>query len=148
MTSTPRSMRPLLLGRRGCCARYGQQRLQLVRPQVRLRGKRREPVAGSAAGPRTAGHLGLRPPCRQPGGLGGAQAAAGSGHHACRARATDAYPKIGKALEGIDGVVINGRAEALGSYDVTYKGQSFLVRVQDSNGGSRLLALEPRWPRS
>lgn len=57
--------------------------------------------------------------------------------------ATDAYPKIGAALEGIDGVVINGRAEALGSYDVTYQGQSFLVRVQDSMGGSRLIALSP-----
>lgn len=55
--------------------------------------------------------------------------------------ATDAYPRVGKALEGIEGVVINGRAEALGSYDVTYQGQSFLVRVQDSNGGSRLMAL-------
>jgi hypothetical protein len=55
--------------------------------------------------------------------------------------ATDAYPRIGAALEGIEGVVINGRAEALGSYDVTYKGESFLIRVQDSAGGSRLMAL-------
>lgn len=54
------------------------------------------------------------------------------------------YPKIGAALEGINGVVINGRAEALGSFDVTYQGQSFLVRVQDSsNGGSRLISLSP-----
>lgn len=57
--------------------------------------------------------------------------------------ATDAYPKIGAALEGIEGVVINGRAEALGSYDVTYQGQNFLVRVQDSADGSRLMALSP-----
>lgn len=56
--------------------------------------------------------------------------------------ATVAYPKIGQALDGISGVVINGRAEALGSYDVTYQGQSFLVRVLDaSSGGSRLIAL-------
>ena len=53
------------------------------------------------------------------------------------------YPRIGAALEGINGVVINGRAEALGSFDVTYQGQSFLVRVQDGNGGSRLMALSP-----
>jgi uncharacterized lipoprotein len=58
--------------------------------------------------------------------------------------ASDAYPKIGAALEGIAGVVINGRAEALGSYDVSYQGQNFLVRVQDSaSGGSRLMALSP-----
>lgn len=55
--------------------------------------------------------------------------------------ATEAYPRIGAALEGIEGVVINGRAEALGSYDVTYKGQSFLIRAQDSAGGTRLMAL-------
>lgn len=53
------------------------------------------------------------------------------------------YPKIGAALEAIEGVVINGRAEALGSFDVSYQGQSFLIRVQDSAGASRLLALSP-----
>ena len=57
--------------------------------------------------------------------------------------AADNYPKIGAALEGINGVVINGRTEALGSFDVTYQGQSFLVRVQDSSTGSRLIALSP-----
>lgn len=57
--------------------------------------------------------------------------------------ATDAYPKIGQALEGIAGVTINGRAEALSSYDVSYQGQNFLVRVLDSSGGSRLIALSP-----
>ena len=55
--------------------------------------------------------------------------------------ASDLYPKIGAALEAIAGVTINGRAEALGSYDVNYQGQNFLVRAQDSQGGSRLLAL-------
>ena len=55
--------------------------------------------------------------------------------------ATDVYPKVGAALESIEGVKINGRAEALGSYDVSYQGQDFLIRVQDSNGGSRLMAL-------
>lgn len=57
--------------------------------------------------------------------------------------AAENYPKIGAALEGINGAVINGRTEALGSYDVTYQGQSFLIRVQDGNAGSRLLALSP-----
>ena len=51
------------------------------------------------------------------------------------------YPKIGAALEGISGVTINGRAEALSSYDVSYQGQNFLIRAQDSQGGSRLMAL-------
>jgi hypothetical protein len=55
--------------------------------------------------------------------------------------AADAYPKIGDALAATPGVVVNGRAEALSSYDVTYKGESFLLRVLDSTGGSRLVAL-------
>lgn len=55
--------------------------------------------------------------------------------------ATTAYPRIATALESIPGVVIKGRAEALGSFDVTYQGESFLVRVQDRAGGSRVLAL-------
>ena len=57
--------------------------------------------------------------------------------------ATTNYPRIGAALESIEGVVINGRAEALGSFDVTYQGQSFLIRVQDSASASRLIALSP-----
>ena len=57
--------------------------------------------------------------------------------------ATTNYPRVGAALEGIEGVVINGRAEALGSFDVTYQGESFLVRVQDSAGASRMIALSP-----
>jgi uncharacterized lipoprotein len=53
------------------------------------------------------------------------------------------FPRIGAALEGIEGVVINGRAEALGSFDVSYQGESFLIRVQDNAGASRLIALSP-----
>ena len=55
--------------------------------------------------------------------------------------ASEAYPKVGEALAGIPGVVVNGRAEALNSYDVSYKGENFLVRVLDATGGSRLVAL-------
>jgi uncharacterized lipoprotein len=57
--------------------------------------------------------------------------------------AAEAYPKIGDALATIPGVVVDGRAEALSSYDVTYKGESFLIRVLDASGGSRLVALSP-----
>jgi hypothetical protein len=57
--------------------------------------------------------------------------------------AAEAFPKIGEILSTTPGVVVNGRAEALGSYDVTYKGESFLLRVLDSTGGSRLVALSP-----
>jgi len=141
MTSTPRLMRPLLLGAvvvalasasSGCSwfshksdyQKSAENRSLEVPPDLDL--------------PNTSAATALPPAA----GLGGAQAAAGPAVTLAES-ATDAYPKIGKALEGIEGVVINGRAEALGSYDVTYKGQSFLIRVQDSTGGSRLLALSP-----
>jgi hypothetical protein len=57
--------------------------------------------------------------------------------------ASEAYPKIGDILNTTPGVTVNGRAEALSSYDVTYKGESFLLRVLDATGGSRLVALSP-----
>jgi len=57
--------------------------------------------------------------------------------------AADAYPKIGELLAATPGVTVNGKAEALSSYDVTYKGESFLLRVLDATGGSRLVALSP-----
>lgn len=57
--------------------------------------------------------------------------------------AAEAYPKVGEVLASVPGVVVNGRAEALSSYDVSYKGESFLVRVLDATGGSRLVALSP-----
>jgi hypothetical protein len=55
--------------------------------------------------------------------------------------ASEAYPKVGEILAATPGVVVNGKAEALSSYDVTYKGESFLLRVLDASGGSRLAAL-------
>ena len=55
--------------------------------------------------------------------------------------ASEAYPKVGEILAATPGVTINGKAEALSSYDVTYKGESFLLRVLDATGGSRLVAL-------
>ena len=57
--------------------------------------------------------------------------------------APEAYPKVGEALASIPGVVVNGRTDTLSSYDVTYTGESFLVRVLDATGGSRLVALSP-----
>lgn len=57
--------------------------------------------------------------------------------------ASEAYSRIGEALATIPGVVVNGRAEAMNSYDVSYKGESFLIRVLDATGGSRLVSLSP-----
>ena len=66
---------------------------------------------------------------------------AGAGH--LTVSVADAFPKVGEILASTPGVVVNGRADALSSYDVSYKGESFLLRVLDSSGGSRLVALSP-----
>lgn len=141
MTSTPRLMRPLLLGAvvvalasasTGCSWFDHKSDYQSSTENRSLE------VPPDLDMPDTSAATSLPPVT----GLGGAQAAAGP-EITLAGSATDAYPRIGTALEGIPGVVVNGRAEALGSYDVTYKGQSFLIRVQDSQGGSRLMALSP-----
>jgi len=141
MTSTPRLTRPLLLGAvvvalasasTGCSWFDHKSDYQSSTENRSLE------VPPDLDMPDTTAATSLPPVT----GLGGAQAAAGP-EITLAGSATEAYPRIGTALEGIPGVVVNGRAEALGSYDVTYKGQSFLIRVQDSQGGSRLMALSP-----
>lgn len=48
--------------------------------------------------------------------------------------AGETWRRIGLALERIDGVAITNRAQLLGSYEVQYRGESFLVRVQQGQG--------------
>ena len=56
----------------------------------------------------------------------------------------EVFAKVGVALEGIDGVAIASRAQLLGSYDVTYEGSSFLVRVVAVEAGTYVSAVDPR----
>ena len=51
------------------------------------------------------------------------------------------WARIGAALATIEGVTIVGQAQALGSYDVSYQGQNFLVRVENTAGQSRVSAI-------
>jgi uncharacterized lipoprotein len=53
------------------------------------------------------------------------------------------WPRLGAALAGIEGVVVTGQAQALGSYDVAYQGQNFLVRIENTAGQSRISAISP-----
>ena len=57
--------------------------------------------------------------------------------------ATDVWAKVGQVLGGVSGVEVTGRAEALRTYDVSYQGQSFLIRVEDAGGQSRVAAISP-----
>ena len=51
---------------------------------------------------------------------------------------------VGTALEGIEGVTIASRAQLLGTYDVSYQGVDFLVRVVAVEGGAYVSAVDPR----
>jgi len=65
----------------------------------------------------------------------------GEGGFTVAGTAADNWPKIGAILAGTEGVVVNGNAQAMGSYDVSYQGQTFLVRIEDANGQSRVVAI-------
>lgn len=55
------------------------------------------------------------------------------------ADATDsAWRRLGLALERIEGVTIDSRAQVLSVYNVSYDGESFLVKVAADGEGSRI----------
>jgi len=51
------------------------------------------------------------------------------------------WRRLGLALERTEGVTIEERAELLAVYTVRYQGESFLLRVQEADGGSRVSAV-------
>lgn len=54
------------------------------------------------------------------------------------------YARVGELLEGIAGLQVVSRAQLLGSYDVTYQGSSFLVRVVGVDNGAQVSAVDAR----
>ena len=52
--------------------------------------------------------------------------------------ADSTWRRLGVALERIDGVVIDSRAELLSVYNVSFQGSSFLVKVAAEGEGSRI----------
>lgn len=54
------------------------------------------------------------------------------------------FAKVGDALAGIQGVTIASKAQLLGTYDVSYEGTNFLVRVTQVTGGVYISAIDPR----
>jgi uncharacterized lipoprotein len=54
------------------------------------------------------------------------------------------FAKVGDALAGIQGVTIASKAQVLGTYDVSYEGSNFLVRVNAVTGGVYVSAIDPR----
>lgn len=56
----------------------------------------------------------------------------------------DVFNKVGAALTATDGVTIASKTQLLGTYDVTYQGASFLVRVTKVDAGVYVSAVDPR----
>lgn len=92
--------------------------------------------------PDTSGAMALPPAvgATQPAAAPAASATAFTvqGEHA------EVFAKVGGVLEGIDGLEIASRSQLLGTYDVSYQGANFLVRVAEMANGIYVGALDPR----
>ena len=56
----------------------------------------------------------------------------------------DVFNRLGVALGEVEGLTIASRAQLLGTYDVTYEGSNFLVRVAAVETGTYVSAVDPR----
>lgn len=54
------------------------------------------------------------------------------------------FAKVGQVLAATEGVTIANRADILGTYDVSYLGANFLVRVTKVADGAYISAVDPR----
>lgn len=54
------------------------------------------------------------------------------------------FAKVGEALAAVEGLTIASRAQLLGTYDVSYEGADFLVRVTAVEAGVYISAVDPR----
>ena len=54
------------------------------------------------------------------------------------------FARVGEALAGIEGATIASKAQILGTYDVSYEGSNFLVRVTAVPAGVYVSAIDPR----
>jgi uncharacterized lipoprotein len=52
-----------------------------------------------------------------------------------------AWRRVGVALERIEGVTLGERVELVGAYNLSYRGESFLVRVAEAGEGTRISAV-------
>ena len=54
------------------------------------------------------------------------------------------FARVGEVLAATDGVTIASKAQILGTYDVSYMGANFLVRVTKVGNGAYISAVDPR----
>lgn len=56
----------------------------------------------------------------------------------------EVFAKVGDALAAIPGVTIATKAQLLGSYDVSYEGSDFLVRLVQNGDSVQVTTVDPR----
>lgn len=71
-------------------------------------------------------------------------AAAAAGGFTVAGERDAVFERLGHALATVDGVTIASRAQLLGSYDVAYQGEDFLVRAVAVDAGIYISAVDPR----
>ena len=54
------------------------------------------------------------------------------------------FAQVGQALAATEGVTVNSQSQALGTYDVSYAGGQFLLRVASSQTGAVVSAVDAR----
>ena len=92
--------------------------------------------------PNTAGAMKLPQSSAQVAAQGGTVSSA-TGFNVPGSR-DEVFAKLGDALGGVEGVTIANRAQLLGTYDVSYEGSNFLVRVVGVEAGTYVSAVDPR----
>lgn len=71
-------------------------------------------------------------------------AASPSGFSIPGAQRDQVFAKLGDALAGVQGLTIASKAQLLGSYDVSFGGDNFLVRTSQTSSGVYVSAVDPR----
>lgn len=54
------------------------------------------------------------------------------------------YAQVGQVLAATEGLDVVSSAQLLGTYDVSYEGSNFMVRIVPTEGGSFVSAVDPR----
>ena len=93
--------------------------------------------------PNTAGAMKLPPSVSASQVAPAASSASPTSFHVVGSR-DEVFNKLGVALGEVAGLQIASRAQLLGTYDVTYEGSNFLVRVAAVETGTYVSAVDPR----
>ena len=95
--------------------------------------------------PSTAGAMQLPPSAGSaPAAASGGGAVASTTGFIVAAPRDDVFARVGVALGQVPGLTVASRAQLLGTYDVSFEGSNFLVRVVAVEAGTYVSAVDPR----